>query len=168
MENIKDLGESLLKDDWFVNGQTYNLNDLGWTFKLNQRKSSLGVCVPLEKSISISSYFIKENLENIHMWDDTIRHEIAHAIDYEINGLSDHSNRWKGIAVQVGCDPVRTVDRNKIKMPNGKYTLRCKVCGTEQIRHRKLTVGSACGKCCKKHNGGVYHEKYILDMVVNF
>jgi hypothetical protein len=31
------------------------------------------------------------------VWDDTIRHEIAHAIDFEIRRWSDHSEIWKNI-----------------------------------------------------------------------
>lgn len=42
--------------------------------------------------------------------EDTIRHEIAHALDYERHGSMDgHGTRWRAIAVEVGAKPERTM-----------------------------------------------------------
>lgn len=36
---------------------------------------------------------------------DTVRHEVAHAIDFERRGTSDHGPIWKAVAVEVGANP---------------------------------------------------------------
>lgn len=38
---------------------------------------------------------------------DTVLHEIAHALDFEERGTSDHGPRWKAIARRVGATPTR-------------------------------------------------------------
>jgi len=38
---------------------------------------------------------------------DVIRHESAHAVDYECRGKSDHSAAWKKVAIEFGANPDR-------------------------------------------------------------
>jgi predicted SprT family Zn-dependent metalloprotease len=58
----------------------------------------------------------------LDVWDDTIRHEIAHAIDFEIRRWSDHSEIWKNIGRQVGCETEHYKDENIIR-PDGIYVM---------------------------------------------
>jgi predicted SprT family Zn-dependent metalloprotease len=51
-------------------------------------------------------------------------HEIAHAIDVEIRGMSDHSYVWKSIASSVGARPEGTTDV-EINSNNSKYSITC-------------------------------------------
>lgn len=168
MREIEILGNRLLQQIWAIDEYDINLSNSGWVFKFNKRKTALGTCDFLKKTISLSKVLVDINNDNIKIWDDTIRHEIAHAIDYEKRGTSDHSEIWKNIAIQVGCSTEVSADINQIFAPSGKYTLKCKTCGIEKTAHRKLKKVGACGKCCTEHNGGLYNEKYILDIIVNF
>ena len=168
MNKIEILGNELLKQVWVVDDYSINLSDNGWVFKFNKRKTALGTCDFLKKTISLSKTLAIINKDNIKIWDDTIRHEIAHAIDYEIRGISDHSEIWKNIALQVGCSSEVCADINELNIPSGKYTLKCKTCGIEKTAHRKLKKVGACAKCCTDHNGGLYNDRYILDIFVNF
>lgn len=86
-----------------------------WTFKWSNAKRSAGSCrikgikLPSGKSkivkgtISISKSILKEmTYEGVK---DTILHEIAHAIQYEKTGSSDHGPIWKKIAKSLGAVP---------------------------------------------------------------
>lgn len=51
--------------------------------------------------------------------EDTIRHEIAHALDYERNGrMSGHGRQWQIIAIEVGAKPERVM-RTSAKQNRG-------------------------------------------------
>ncbi len=39
---------------------------------------------------------------------DTLLHEMAHAVDYLINGARGHGATWRGWARRVGCRPSAT------------------------------------------------------------
>lgn len=167
MKEIEALAKKLLENDWIIDYKSYNLKELGWIFKFNKRKKSLGMCNAKLKYISLSEHFVKINNTNKEIWNDTIKHEVAHAIDFEIRNYSDHSDTWKNIAKQVGCEPENYSD-NTLILPDGKYTLKCKTCGLEQTAHRRKKNKVACAKCCIKHNNGKFSSKYILDIIVNF
>lgn len=76
-----------------------------WHFALNRRKRALGLCSPGKRTIYLSSYYLTKVSEVETL--DTIRHEIAHALDFDRNGKSDHGPRWKAIAREVGAKDER-------------------------------------------------------------
>lgn len=47
---------------------------------------------------------------NDNVLEDVIRHEIAHALDYEARGTSDHGWKWKQKCEVTGADPTRTTE----------------------------------------------------------
>jgi hypothetical protein len=57
MEKIRLLAK-LIENNWFIDDINYNLIDLGWSFKFNDRKTSLGVCNGKDKTISLSIPYI--------------------------------------------------------------------------------------------------------------
>ncbi len=107
LENIKGIALKLLNNNWVVDSKSFNLIKSGWVFEFNKKKKVMGCCNLKLKVISISEVIILSNPE-ADTWTDTIKHEIAHAIDFEIRNKSDHSHKWKRIAKQVGCIPSRT------------------------------------------------------------
>lgn len=167
LNDIKKLGLDLIETTWIVDTKSFNLIKLGWKFNFNKKKSCLGVCSLKEKTIFISEFLAEANSELIDVWIDTIKHEIAHAIDFEIRGKSDHSYKWKSIAKQVGCIP-KGKSTVFLKEPNGKYTLSCETCSYQTFRHRVLKRKRACRKCCTKHNGGKYSSQYDLVVTQNY
>lgn len=158
----------LLKVDWVVNGKVYNLNELGCKFKFNNRKRALGVCKSrLFKVIhvAISKPTLLSNIDNKNLWDDVIKHEIAHALDVVAFGTTSHDNRWKRMCLITGADPKRTKDSSSI-VTNHKYELRCPNddCDVVNKYHRKPKVNKACGSCCRKYNNSRFDEKYLLKL----
>ncbi len=128
-----------LMDQW-------GLTDRHWKFGWNNRKSALGLCRMRDRIIELSTYFwpaISEEQQK-----DTIRHEIAHALDFEQRGYSDHGPKWKLLAMRVGAKPVACVTLNieeKDVQPS-KYILICPN-GHRFPSHRLQKRRSSCPSC---------------------
>jgi predicted SprT family Zn-dependent metalloprotease len=181
MEEFDELFQELWSRDWEVFGTIYNLSKLGWGLDYNNRKKSLGLCTYRSKkswrsnqyellerdSIWISKTLLSHNLDKAYDFEDTIRHEIAHAIHAEYSGRSNHGKTWKAIARQVGADDTRCHE-GFLEKPKGKYTVVCDKCGYTNEKYRKPRVTRACGVCCNKHNNGRFDEKYKLRLVQNY
>ncbi len=164
INQIEDLAYDLLSKEWIVDGIVYNLRKLNWTFSFNYQKRILGNCNYSKKEISLSFPLIEAN-PDIVLWDDTMRHEIAHAIDCEVRGTSDHSDIWKNIGKQVGCNTDFLSASIKINQIFGKYIYKCNYCNDERPLHRKTKRDKACSICCTKHNSGQYTNKYKLSII---
>lgn len=163
---FNELFDLLMCRTWEVDGYVYNLANLNWSWGYNTNKSRLGVCRGKQKLIEISTFLLYPNLATgAKEFEDTIRHEIAHAIDVEVNGSSSHGYKWQRIAIQVGAKPTRC--SSGIETGKGKYTVKCDTCNHEEQAHRKRRGATACGKCCRRHNGGRYSDKFLLRFVVN-
>ena len=145
----KNLMEFLLNRNWKVDGKTYNLNELGWKFKgFDRSVRRLGVC-----SYGVRGKFIglskkMTELRSREEVEQTIRHEIAHAIDVEIRGTSDHSWRWVNIASQCGYNgqkQSKVSDAAKVKAYN--WIAFCENHGIIGGWTRKPKNNKLCSKC---------------------
>jgi predicted SprT family Zn-dependent metalloprotease len=176
LKEIKDLAWELLETtftiDIYRHGEPKNfkLADLGWTFEFNSRKRAAGLCSWGKKTIFISKYLLSQNLDKAVEFENTIRHEIAHAIDFEMRGRSDHSKIWKAIAHQVLCNGERCysgeVIQTKVKT---KYTLKCVEdgCDYERPSHKRLKVNARSRPCCTTcYNAGKGYQ--FLVQVQNY
>ena len=74
-----------------------------WKYTFDNAKRRAGVCKLDSKLISISRYHIKHN--SVSTVKDTILHEIAHAIAFELHGDKGHGQCWKMIAQKLGATP---------------------------------------------------------------
>ena len=140
-----------------------------WKFKFSKAKKVFGVC---RYSESKNFYQIQLSkpmclLNDKDAITDTILHEIAHALDVDIRGMSNHDSEWKKIAKSIGCKGERCYD-DTIKVAPAKYTADCSTCGTVHKRHRKTNSETSCGKCCEEYNNGKFSEEYILNYKQNF
>lgn len=87
----------------------HGLVDLGWSAKLDDAKKRFGVCRMGPKEISISRPLVSLNSEEEVR--DTILHEIAHALSWEIHKEPcGHDERWKEICRRIGARPDRCYD----------------------------------------------------------
>ena len=84
--------------------------------------------------ISLSRKLVEINNESQVL--DTILHEIAHAMDYEERGDTDHGTNWKRIAIEIGCNGERCYDLSEVKQPKMKYTTECGNCGNTNGKMR--------------------------------
>lgn len=160
--NNYDHFNDLMTKDWTVDGKTFNMVALGYSWGYNNNKRRLGVHKKgrYTNRIEISKTIFDIN-PNFKQFDNTIRHEIAHAIDYAMRGTSDHSWKWKRVARQVGCDAQRTAEIDN--KPKSKYTLRCPN-GHESVAHRKPKLSKSCAKC----NPHRYDERYQFQVIQNY
>ncbi|HEX7069968.1 MAG TPA: SprT-like domain-containing protein [Rhodothermales bacterium] len=153
------------------------LQHLGWRFEFDRARRRLGSCRwPRRglgpKVITVSAPFTRllgldyRDAQGLQVIDDVIRHEIAHAIDFETRGRSDHGPAWKAICRRVGADPTRLYEDPLADMLlPGKYLLRCPGCGSEVTYYRRPSVPRACRECCRRHSGGRYDERFRLKLV---
>jgi len=149
--NLENLANSLLKE--------WGLTKKGWVFVWGNKKRSFGTCRPSRKVIELHSFLLPTI--NDEAAEDTIRHEIAHALDFEQRGKSDHSYKWKAWAIKVGADPSRTKSHDNyealvVKSNQSKYRLVCPN-GHVFPSHRKEKKNKrsiACCVICHKDNKG--------------
>lgn len=172
---IEKLANDLLNETWridayrFQTTSMFNLALLGWKFEFNTRKRAAGLCSKREKTIYISKWLLDQNLHKSLEFENTIRHEIAHALEFELRGESNHGRLWKFIARQVLCTAERCFTGEQISITaTTKYTLICDNCGNKTPRHKAMTRHSACGNCCNEYNFGRYSDKYKMRVVQNY
>jgi predicted SprT family Zn-dependent metalloprotease len=160
MEGFHKLFETLFNKTWVVRDREFNLPELGWTMGYHRKKRALGSCNHRRGvrhgKVMISQELLSRNLDKAYDFEDTIRHEIAHAIDVVIRGKTNHDWHWKFIARAVGADDRRIYD-GVLEKPKGAYSAKCGMCGKIHYKYRKSSSRRVC-KCI-----GGWDEKYVLD-----
>ncbi len=155
--SAQKLAEGLM-DKYLSNKDHY------WGFEFDNAVRRFGCCHYGGRKgyfISLSRKLVAINDEPQVL--DTILHEIAHAMDFEERGDTDHGPNWRRIAIEIGCNGERCYTSSEVKQPEMKYTTKCGNCGKTTGKMRKPRRSStACGSCCKKHNNGKYTDKYKL------
>lgn len=95
----------------------HGLADTGWTFKFSRTTRALGITYYTKKRIDISGatlpYMTVDEVE------DTMRHEVAHAI---LGPGYGHGPEWKNMARRLGANP-RASAKN-VRIPP-KWTFTC-------------------------------------------
>jgi len=101
----------------------WGLVSKGWSFKINDAIRRLGACSYKIKKLSVTAGHIKHDTDADVI--DTVRHEIAHALHYEmyvdagqedafyarrwtgrkwVRNVAPHGAEWKRIALKVGVN----------------------------------------------------------------
>lgn len=168
MPEIVKLANDLLIERWEIvhRNRSYDiqLSSLRWTFGFNNLKTAAGKCLMRQRRIELSKHLLLENLDKSLEWEDTLRHEIAHAIDCFLRNGSNHDEVWKSIAKQVLATPNKTT--SALVDTSAKWYAKCNNCGVESYIWRRKQ-NSACGKCCDKYNGGKWDERFLLNFTEN-
>jgi SprT protein len=95
----------------------------------------------------------------------TLRHELAHFVAHERHErqrIQPHGPEWRracrdlGIPNESCCHDLPLKPR---RLPR-RYFYECRECGNSMARVRKLDRPVACLPCCRRHNGGHYHERF--------
>ena len=151
LDSALKLVNSLMYTTWTVDGKSFKLSKLGWSFKgFDRSVRRLGVCTwgTSKKSIGLSK-IMTENRSKEEV-EQTIRHEIGHAIDVEIRGTSSHDWRWKSIASQVGYTGERTtIVSAESKINAYKYVVFCEEHGVIG-GYMRMPKGNRICKRCRK------------------
>jgi hypothetical protein len=77
-----------------------------WSLSFDKAKRRAGVCRLTEKKIGISLWHIENNTVSVVL--DTLLHEFAHAIAFELYKETGHGVQWKEIALELGATPKAT------------------------------------------------------------
>lgn len=138
----------------------YGLLARGWNFGWMRATKTLGRCYYLRQEIKLSQSFVDLNEED--KVEETIRHEIAHALVGMGHG---HGEEWKSTAYMVGCkDPKARCTDDDLKMAEGRYVAECGECGHRYSRHRPTKPGARFS--CSRHGGPrVYNSAYHLTFI---
>lgn len=95
----------------------------------------------------------------------TLRHELAHLLAKHRVGrhrIEAHGEEWHqacadlGIPNEARCHDLPFKRRRVMR----KFFYACPECSTILARVKILRRKAACIKCCRKHNGGKYHERF--------
>ena len=77
-----------------------------WSVSFDFAKKRAGMCLLKEKTISLSRHHISQN--SVEMVKDTLLHEYAHAIAFELHKETGHGLKWRQIAEAIGAKPTAT------------------------------------------------------------
>jgi predicted SprT family Zn-dependent metalloprotease len=139
-----------------------------WTFHWDNSKTRHGSCQVFDsKGRGSYKIFLSRPYTEINpreVVEDTIRHEIAHALTIRSYG---HSDEWKANAVRVGARPEECASAENGAVGLGyKWIATCPACGEKSgARRRSKSMANgdnACAPCCRAHNGGEWDERFQL------
>jgi predicted SprT family Zn-dependent metalloprotease len=170
IQDVERYANQLMTKEYKVeaNGKVHTLtpSKLGYTFKFDSAKRRFGLCSYRRKEISLSKPLCEYNLDNFYQINDTMLHEIAHALSYKIHGRRGmgHCKRWVHVAKSIGCNGIRCYDSSQVNNIEHKYSLICDTCGGNYPRHRRPRQEYSCAKCEPKR----FNSKYLLRVVQNF
>lgn len=119
----------------------------GWSFHWTNAKATFGQCrrdthgtvreIRLSKPLTL--------LNDVDAVEDTLRHEIAHALAPIDAG---HGPAWRAACAITGARPTRCFGR-EVATPSPRWTFRCDSCGREGTRERRPkreAFHSPCGR----------------------
>lgn len=116
----------------------------GWTFGFDRARRRLGSCRPQRRQLTLSAALLP-TLSDADV-EDTIRHEIAHAIDWEQRGKTSHDRTWKALALECGASPSRTFGGD-LPDDDAPYQGICPSCGGASGFYRQPARAHRCRAC---------------------
>jgi len=140
--NITDAKELTL-----LHMEDHGLIGKHWCFEFEHCKRSLGRCHYDSKKITLSKWYVELNEEEDV--EDTILHEIAHALTFLTYGREGkgHGVLWKRMCRKIGAKP-NTTHQGVIEYPKNHYKYSSTCCGHTWGKHR-MSKGRRyiCPKC---------------------
>jgi SprT protein len=136
--------------------KAHQLPAQGWTFDFNYSKRSLGICNFGTKEILLSVPFTLAN--GIEQTEDTILHEIAHAL---AGYKAGHGPEWKRMCRRVGANPSRLA--HDAEHLESEYKL-ISICpnGHKKFASKQPKGERSCGSCSRK-----FDRRFLLKFTIN-
>ena len=136
------------KEVWDELDEKFQLREKGWKWTINGRlRNALGRCNWNNKMVEMSEWLLSEC--GVDQVEDTMRHEVAHAIS---SPLSGHNAEWKRNCILTGAQPRRLASGVKspsMRQPD-KWAIMCGDCdepiALRQTRRMRLET-KVCGRC---------------------
>lgn len=118
------------------------IGDDGYKLVFNKSRAAAGLCYFHKKTIEISIFFLKSSKIKDTDVEDTVLHEISHAI---AGWDAAHGPEWKDVALSLGCSG-NVCSEHFLEKHDYRYTLRCGKGCRKYVNRRtkKLMV-------CSKH-----------------
>lgn len=145
-DQVRALAESLLAE--------YGLAD--WRVEWDGQRERAGRCNYRRRVVNLSS-----PLMTLWPWDevdDTIRHEIAHAL----TPGAKHGPEWQAMCRRIGAVPVARYDGESLPRAAEKYVGTCPN-GHKIYRNAKPRKPRSCGTC-SEHYDPRYTFTYTLNV----
>lgn len=115
--------------------------DESWSFRFDHARMRAGSCNYARRQISLSRHLVP--LMTAEQVDQTLRHEIAHALAGQRAG---HGAAWRRVAAQIGYAGGRTYEG---PVPQDhRWVGRCPN-GHEVFRHRRPGKPVSCSRCAR-------------------
>jgi len=125
-----------------------------WTYSWLKTKRTMGLCNYRTKMISASRVYV--GVASVEQLENTVLHEIAHAIaGFE----AAHGPAWERACVEIGAEPKRLFDASTISPPY-TWCMSCKVCGPQRKLFAKPR--SKRSESCVNCSGGRYNPEFKL------
>jgi predicted SprT family Zn-dependent metalloprotease len=165
INHVEIIAKLLIEHEWEVDGVRVNIYEKGYKFKWDKKAvRRFGQCRYSKREIGLSLKPTEANYKE-YAWkvQDTILHEIAHAIEMILYHTKGHREDWKRIAKQIGCDGKMYYDQSKINCVRTKWSLKCPVCNRVSPRVRKPKNPCSCGTCTS-----TYDPRYKMELIQNY
>ena len=125
-------------------------------------RTTAGLAIWRERRIVLNPKLVEFSAGEVQR---TLRHELAHLLAQHRAGrrrIDAHGPDWRAACADLGIpNEPRCHDlpfkRRKIER---KFFYACPACATVLARVRPARKRIACVKCCRKHNGGAYQERF--------
>lgn len=100
----------------------------------------------------------------------TLLHELAHLLAHHRHArrrLQPHGSEWRQACSDLGIGGEGRTHQLPFKGRKMKrrYLLKCPACGESHERVHPPKRRVACLACCRRHHGGLYHERFRLEVL---
>ncbi len=125
-------------------------------------KTTAGLACFERKAILLNPQLVEVSAKEVQK---TLRHELAHFIAQYRAGrkkIAPHGAEWRAACRDLGI-PDETCCHNLPFKPRRllrRHFYECRACGTVMARVTPVKKQVACLRCCRKHNGGHYHDRF--------
>jgi ribosomal protein L37AE/L43A len=116
-----------------------------------------------EKRIELSGYHLSQPYAR-QVAFKTLEHEMLH-LYLDNRGLpSGHTALFKRLAAERNIPVWHALPYPRNRTLQAQHVYACPACGRRVTRTRRLsnTQRSACGDCCRVHNGGAFDARFVM------
>lgn len=136
----------------------------GWNARM---RTTAGVAIAARWEVWLNPALRKISGEEV---DRTLLHELAHLLAQHRHGrrrLSPHGPEWRQACRDLGIPGEERTHRLPFvaRRMKRRYLLRCPGCGESHDRVRRPRGRYACLACCRRHNRGLYDERFRFEVL---
>ncbi len=132
-------------------------------------RTAVGRAEPRRALITLNPVLQNFGLEEI---DRTLRHELAHLLAQHRAGhrrIGPHGAEWRRACREL--DLLNEAACHRLPLPARQlarsFLYRCRNCGRDFPRARRIRRAIACLACCRRFARGNYDERFRLELVKN-